>query len=219
MLFSEARKFVYIAVPKTATTSVERELQRIDPDILRNQLILPSGKICPVSKHINLVKVQSLLGEKASEYKYFGFIRDPLDHVISRYFYYTTGRGYRRYKEGKIGSWTLRYKVSFSRLIPRPLWFMLYPLRQQTGFFRDQYGRMALDFCGRVDRLDSDFEVMLRQAGYDCLAHHQLPRFNVAPRDEIGPLEKRFIKAVVKTRLRDDIAFYKHVVEEHRDVS
>lgn len=217
MRFSEAYKFVYIAVPRTGTTAVEKEIQRIDPGVLRNHVILPSGEVRRVNKHINVANVQALLGEKSSEYKYFGFIREPVDQVISRYFYYSKGRSYQRYKDGLIGSWTLRYKLPFSRLMPRPLWFVFYPFRKQTAFLRDQHGHIPLDFCGRADRLDNDLEKMPRRAGYTEF-EHQLTRLNVAPRDEIGALEKRFIKTVVKLRLQDDIAFYRNLEECH-DVS
>lgn len=220
MLFFEARKFVYIAVPKTGTTSVEQEMQRIDPDILRNHVVLPSGEVRRVNKHIALAEVQALLGDKASEYKYFGFVREPVDHVISRYYYYARGRARQNFETRAISKRRLPMraaKVWFARFVPRPLWFILYPLRQQTFFLRDQRGRIAVDFCGRMDRLKSDLEAMLRRAGY-ASSEHQLDRLNVAPRDEIGQFEQRLIAAVVKWRLRDDIAFYKHL-GEHHDVS
>lgn len=213
MLFSETKKFVFIAVPKTGTTSIELEMRRLDPDILRNEMVFPDGSIRKVNKHITLRDVQKILGNKASEYRYFAFMREPVDHTISRYYYYANGRGRQRYesravRKGRLPS--LGAKVWFARLVPRPLWFVLYPLRQQTAFIRNREGRIALDFCGRVDRLHEDLTDMLRHAGYENTTH-EVPHLNIAPRNPIGRLEQRFIRAVLDRRLKSDLAFFKEL--------
>lgn len=207
MLFSEEKKFVYIAVPKTGTTSLEQELKRIDPLILRNHIVLPDGRTQRVNKHITLKQVQALLGPKAGDYRYFGFVREPIDHTISKYFYYTTGRGYERFREGKIGTRALGLKVRFSRLIPRPLWFLFYPLNLQVSFIKDNSGNVALDFCGRTERLDSDMTELLHVAGYSDVTH-QLRRLNSAPRREFGTRERSFIESILQIRLKEDLSFY-----------
>lgn len=213
MLFSEARKFVFIAVPKTGTTSIELEMRRLDPEILRNEMVLPDGNTRRVNKHITLREVQRILGDKADEYRYFGFVREPVDHAISRYHYYAIGRGRERFearaiRKGRLPS--LGVKVWFARLVPRPLWFVLYPVRQQTAFVRNREGRIALDFCGRVDRLHEDLTEMLRRAGYENSAH-EVPHLNIAPRSPIGRLEYKFIRAVLYRRLKSDLAFFKEL--------
>lgn len=210
MLYSEEKKFVYIAVPKTGTTSFEREMQRIDPSILRNHIKMPNGKIVPVNKHITLKKVQALLGPKAREYRYFGFFRNPIDHTISKYFYYTTGRGYKRFKEGKIGVPSLGAKVRFAQFTPRPLWFLIYPLKPQVSFIEDDAGEIALDFCGLTENLDMDICEFLRIAGYRDVKH-KLEHLNSAPRRAFTPFERKLIETVVKCRLSKDFTFYEQL--------
>lgn len=101
-------------------------------------------------------------------------------------------------------------KVWFARLVLRPLSFVLYPLRQQTAFIRNRESQIALDFCGRVDRLHEELTDMLRHAGYENTSH-EVPHLNIAPRNPIGRLEQRFIRAVLDRRLKSDLAFFKEL--------
>lgn len=210
MLFSQSKKFVFIAVPKTGTTSIEQELRRIDPDILRNKMVFPDGTIRPVNKHITLRDAQAILGEAAGDYRYFAFVREPFDHSISRYHYYANGRGYERFKKRSVSAShlpALGLRVYFARLVPRVCWFLMYPLRHQTAYISDRDGRIALDFCGTLDALDRDLSTMLDMAGYPDTSH-EVPHLNIAPRSAISPLEERFLRSVLGWRLRADFNFF-----------
>lgn len=73
MLSAESKEFAFSAVPKSGTTSIELEMRRLDPNILRNEMVLPDGSIRPVNKHITLRKPQENLGPLAGEYRYVAF--------------------------------------------------------------------------------------------------------------------------------------------------
>ena len=210
MLFSAEKKFVFIAVPKTGTTSVEQAWTEFDPSVLRNHLLLPNGQLVQVNKHISLRQVRHLLGKSARQYKFFAFLREPLDHTLSRYFYYANGRGFQRYKRGTIGKWTLGPKVVFTRLIPRSLWFLFYPLRTQIKSVVDEQGSVALSFCGRFSELNADFCKMISLAGYKKRPK-QLSKTNAATRDTLSEAELKWLSFVVRTRLKPDVEFFERL--------
>lgn len=215
MLFSQEKKFVFIAVPKTGTTSLEQELRRLDPDILRNKIVFPDGIIRKVNKHITLREVKKILGNNANQYLYFAFVREPIDHTISRYYFFKNGRARKRYESGSVRKERraiLGAKVWFARIVPRPCWFLLYPLGLQTKFISNLDDRIELDFCGRFDRLNEDFSEMLRRAGYDDIKHN-MPHLNNARRKDIGGLEIKFISEVLKRRLNIDLQFYQDLTK------
>ena len=102
----------------------------------------------------------------------------------------------------------LRLRVWFARLMPRPLWFVFYPVKLQSSFVSDADGRYALDFCGSLEHIDRDLSAMLLHAGYrdvDARVEH----VNSAPRDAIGRVERRFIVSVLKRRLKPDLDLFK----------
>lgn len=115
MLFSPDRRYVFIANPKTATTSIEARLLELDARLMRNEVVLSDGSRRPLRKHATAQDVADVLGDEASNYTFVAFVRDPIATALSKYFYYRMGRGFRRSSNGRapLG---LRARVFFCAL-------------------------------------------------------------------------------------------------------
>ena len=121
MLISEARKFIYIAVPKTGSTSIESHLVSLDPTIQRNRVPQPDGTWASVNKHARAVDVQSKMGSLMRDYTTVAFIRDPISTVVSKYHHYRSGRAAQRARQ-----WKFNKRLNQTRL--RVLSTMILPL-------------------------------------------------------------------------------------------
>ena len=207
MLFSIDHQFIFIAVPRTGTTSAERMFLERDPKLRRNRL--PAGNLSfkEVNKHVSIQEIFEELGEEHKDLRYFAFIRDPVDYAISKYFYYLTGRGRKRYVEGKIGAPDLWLKVWLVRVLPAVVWFAIYPWRSQVSFLQTSSGAIDFEMIGRFDRFDRDFERMAVRMGYTHSADRHL-HVNAAPRIIFSPLKRKIIEAIIRIRLSDDMALY-----------
>lgn len=93
MIMSTERKFVFVEVPKTGTSAIARRLLEIDPTLERDIVYLPDGsRVHLDSTHTSATKLRQMLGTSAANYTFVGFLRDPVDLIASKYFYYKVGR-------------------------------------------------------------------------------------------------------------------------------
>lgn len=55
-------------------------------------------------KHARVVDIKARLGAAAADYTFVGFIRDPREVVVSKYYWYRNGWPAERLREGRISS-------------------------------------------------------------------------------------------------------------------
>ena len=94
MIINSDKKYVFVCVPKTATTSLHKFLVIADKLPVRNQLIFNrewTGKKWhwPMSSIIN--EYQNL---DFNEYYKFAFHRNPWDRLVSSLIEFTSGKGH-----------------------------------------------------------------------------------------------------------------------------
>lgn len=166
MLMSRDRKFVFVEVPKTGTSAIAKRLLEIDPALERDIVYLDDGqRILVDSTHTSAAKLRRMLGESSDEYTFIGFIRDPIDTIVSKYYYYKVGRvkddirGERR-TMGRV----IRHLST--RVLPLHLWILLYPYKGLANFITDQDGELCLDIVGNFHSLESNFHDIFIEFGY-----------------------------------------------------
>lgn len=166
MLMSPERKFVFVEVPKTGTSAIARRLLEIDPTLERDVVYLPDGRRVHLdSPHASAARLREMLGPSAADYTFVGFLRDPVDLVASKYFYYKVGRvkedirGARRTRGRVIRHWS-------TRLFPLHLWILFYPYKSSAGFVTDRAGALCLDLVGNFAELENDFRDIFSRFGY-----------------------------------------------------
>jgi hypothetical protein len=181
MFYSSQNKLLFIAAPKTGSTSVEACLSELIQDGTRFRIDLSDRTI--TSAH---VKTPSLGHAKASEFrdvlgselyqqlKVFGFVRDPIEKVVSSYFFTRNGKlsesfSIRTQKFKAVMVTRRIISIISARLLPLWLWSLIYRMRDCNSYFTDGNGNIIVHYLGATNRLSTDLVEILDHLG------HQVP--------------------------------------------
>ncbi|MEM9311120.1 MAG: sulfotransferase family 2 domain-containing protein [Pseudomonadota bacterium] len=170
MLMSRKHKYVFIEVPKTGTSAIARRLLEIDPNLERDVIHHPDGRDEPVeTSHITARRMRQILGEEAANYTFVGFLRDPVDLLVSKYFFYKVGRA-KRMLDGErptFGRWVRHWST---RLLPLSVWVLVYPYKGSAHFALAPNDALLLDALGDFATLETHFQEIFGALGYDKAA-------------------------------------------------
>lgn len=145
MIISHEHQFIFIHVPKTGGTSIST--------VLRDHgVYLETDGL----KHAGLEVVAARFGwDVVDEYFVFGFVRHPVDRLVSLYHYYA--------KIGVIGvDMTFEEFLRNEQEIPAKQSIMLRSQKKQS-----------VDFVGRFEELDRDFALVCEHLGLPLKRLHQ----------------------------------------------
>jgi len=173
MIISPYYRFVFIAVPKTGTTSIEQALSNVLSEqcphkfyakvtacrtyqfIFRNlsqlHMPLPPPYVLPVSyKHEARSLLSCIKPQSTASYTTVAFVRNPWDRLVSQYKQFKRPHFLHHENRRKLHEASL---VSFEAFVqqykedPRPMW----------KFLVDTEGALSIDHIGRFENLESDF--------------------------------------------------------------
>ena len=155
MIIDHNKKFLFIAIPKTGSTSIKRRFNILkDPP--------------PEQNHINLEEVLDLKPETKNYFK-FCFVRNPYDRLVSAYYDLKSSPGHLQWSYP-----ILKYK-NFSEFVvnlntsPCKKFVHLLP---QNHFIKTESSNHSIDFVGRFENLENDFKKVERKLN---IAHRPLP--------------------------------------------
>ncbi len=178
MIISPYYRFVFIAVPKTGTTSIEQALNKVlieeNPkrffskltlsrsyqfcyrSLSRIHVSLPPPFYLPVPyKHEAVSSLKTILPFDIKKYQRFAFVRNPWARLVSQYKQFKRPHFLHNENRLKLHEASL---VSFEAFVhrytedPRPMW----------KFLSDENGNLAIDHIGRFEHLESDFNKICR---------------------------------------------------------
>lgn len=142
-MISEKHKFIYIAINKCASSSIVYSLRRYIKKLAWHEHQL-------LSKDTSASSILKCIKSPIDDYYKFTFVRNPFDRLLSNYFY--------RVREKKsdvqnqsFKEWVLNKedKRSFKSCLMR---FTM------MDWVTDERGNNKMDFIGRVENLENDFE-------------------------------------------------------------
>lgn len=163
MIVSHKYKFIFIAIPKTATHAIRFALrpQLDEGDWEQVELFhksrLPFEEFKSVNHgHITSLDAKKVLGDKIwNTYYKFCFVRNPYDRFMSYAFF-----------RNKSSDLFLKKKYAMMKLIfKNPLIekdILFYP---QSNFIIDDAGVNMVDFIGRYENLQLDFDKICEKVG------------------------------------------------------
>ncbi|EAZ82529.1 sulfotransferase family 2 domain-containing protein [Algoriphagus machipongonensis] len=171
-MISHFHKCVFVHIPKTAGISIEKKiLESLDvkyenrmPFWLgpNNNLNIGPPRFAHLS-YDDMIKYHYLSNEIVEKYYKFSIVRHPLDRLRSIYNY----KGY-------------NYLCSFNdfviKAVPRLVeenWFF----QSQVHFIRNSMGQIPMDFIGKFENLENDFQIISEKIG---LSDKKLPHYNKA---------------------------------------
>jgi Sulfotransferase family len=163
MIISHRKRFIFFAVPKTATHAVRHALRmQMGPDDLEqvafiNPRKFPFPELRDIRHgHISAREIRPVIGEDVfSSYFKFAFVRNPYDRFIS----YCAFMG--RNGEFQAEPQRFMYWLVDQAKPPYPLL-----LRPQTDFLVDEDETLAMDCVGRTEHLQADYNRICARLGF-----------------------------------------------------
>lgn len=163
MIVSHLHRYIFVAMPKTGTHSVRQALrEHLGPDDIE-QVGLFVNKRFPYDDlaqirhgHLSVRQVRPYLGDAVcDDYFKFTFVRNPFDRFISYCAFMTRQHGaFDRDPQGTM----------------RRILFELRPM--EHVHFQPQYtlltndaGALEMDFIGRVERMQDDYDAVCARIG------------------------------------------------------
>lgn len=199
---------VFIHVPKTGGSSIESALS--------------NGRLNQYGKYGNLRDnyeqhwtYTELLANNPSlplgEYFSFGFVRNPWDRMISEYAFGLKWFGLDRHiTPAGNPSLSLREFLRLEEQYPRAEWVHW---RSQHEFLLNKHGQQLVNFIGRYERLQSDFEEVCSILG---LVPLKLPHITYGT-ERAGHYTDYYndlTRGLVAERFAEDIAMFGYVFGE-----
>lgn len=143
-------RIIFIHVPKVAGNGIIKSLY---------------GK--GSSGHNKLIKYKKFDKEKYKSYFKFGFVRNPWDRLVSAYFYLKQG-GMERLDYEFSTKYLSKYETFQEFVLDMQnegirkkimAWYHFVP---QYEFLCDDYGAVGVDFLGRIENIEEDFNELKR---------------------------------------------------------
>lgn len=163
MIISHRHRFIFTAIPKTGTHSIRQALRNeMGPDDLEQARLLvakqfPFPELAKVGHgHISLQQIRPFLDENTfTSYFKFAFVRNPFDRFVS-YCAFATSR------EGTFERDPTAVMRHFLFTAP-PLHHMVF--QPQHTFITDQDGNLLADHLGRVEDMQSSYDLIATRVG------------------------------------------------------
>lgn len=173
MFYSENLNLLFIASPKTGSTSVQSILLDLDPKgerftITLGDRVIDSSYVNSDSLgHATASEFREVLGpERYDALRTIGFVRDPIEKLVSAYFFTRKGsiRDVLNIRTAK-SKWPLVSKrivaITLARLLPFTVWALVFPMKKCSDYFLDSQGNLIVDFLGSTSRLETDLAGIL----------------------------------------------------------
>lgn len=209
MLISRKHKFIYVHIYKNAGTSITTALKPYAQNkILRgaNHLLkrrnLPTlfFDCQPMQGHANASEIKKELGDEIFDsYFTFAFVRNPWDWQVSLYNFVRSKPAHKNHEFVKeLGSfeefvkWRCRKKVRF-----------------QKDFIYSDSGKLLVDFIGRFENLEIDFQKICDQLNISV----SLPKLNASNRRPYQYYYNRNTKELIREHFKPDIELFKYEFE------
>ena len=185
MVSSPSCKYIFIANPKTGSTTVEHYLREWDPGSLHNRFVDVNGNIVRgIHGHIRPRDLKRMMKDLYKEYKVFIFIRNPYDKAVSGYHYYRQGKR-KQIEFGKNkGTVRLVFNLFLARILPFQFWSLIKPVKSNYDYLTDDDGTIIVDYIGTTDKLSSDLTEIARVMGIIEEVNGRVGRTNVSKRDK-----------------------------------
>lgn len=156
MILSFARRFLFIAVPKTASQSVRLALRPHLAPKDWEQHRLFGGRTVPIPQiaalgngHVSAAQIRPFIKPEGWPLLHkFAFVRDPVDRFLSySWFIHRESDVMQRDPLGTMKA-----------MLASPEWRAKIMLRPQHEFVCDGEGRLLVDSLGRFETLQADFD-------------------------------------------------------------
>ncbi|MEL6257926.1 MAG: sulfotransferase family 2 domain-containing protein [Pseudomonadota bacterium] len=177
MLYDPNRNFIFIHIWKTGGKSVFEALRKNCPFYFSNRYLNKAIRLAPgVSntafgwrarlvngQHFRAVDIKRNMPERRFETAFkFAFVRNPWDWQVSNYHYALESKTHGQHDIiSSLGSFDAYIRFQHAQKAPT-----------QSSFLVDENGDLLVDFVGRFERLQDDFNYVCDTVGLDAALSH-----------------------------------------------
>ena len=203
MIICHSHRFIFFAVPKTATHAIRQALRaHLGPDDWEQQVLfgkqfLPIKELAAIGHgHISVRQLRPHLPDDDwNEYRKFGFVRNPFDRYVSTCFFLN-----RRDPDFS------RNAVPFmKRALSMPRFSNRILVRPQSELLLDDNGEVAVDYIGRYERLQDSVDELFTQLS---LPGAQLEKKNVSEHAGYADYYDEELREIVAQFYKDDLRIF-----------
>lgn len=198
MLINQNRKFLFIHTYKVAGNSIRKALKGYD-DLQHplKKLLIPSA-LRNMNSHATAEEIKNQMGqEKFKQYFSFAFVRNPWDWQVSLYEYGLKDTGHHQHQLFK----------SFGNFEKYIRWRVQEAPRLQKEFVCDPNGDVIVDFVGRFENIDTDFNTVVNKLK---IKNCRLPKTNSTVRKPYREYYNEETKELINRAFADDIQFFNY---------
>lgn len=205
MLISKKRKFIFIHIYKNAGSSITSALlpfasnnwQRMHSRLLKWFNFSPKfdPQLCP--KHVKAPELIEIMG-KSNFDSFFSFaiVRNPWDWQVSLYKYMLKTSEHHQHDLAK----------SFSGFDEYIRWRCADEVRFQKDFIYSEDGELLVDFVGKFENLDADFEKICSRIGVSA----PLPKLNISNTKPYQEFYTEETRELVRQAFDADISLFEY---------
>ncbi len=217
MIISHKYKFIFIHIPKTGGISITNSMINIfgKRDIYKGPKLddykaqeierrIKSQEL-NIGAHTSISNINRQTNNLKGYFK-FSFVRNPWDRMVSLYFYLRNTSLYGKLLPNapSFNDWILSdlEKITTYMPISVPL---RHKKRPQLEWIRDQNGNITVDFIGRFENLQNDFDIFLDKCN---IPHVQLLHENKTTHDHYTKYYTKESIKKVSEWYKEDISYF-----------
>lgn len=183
MLYDPTRKFIFVHIWKTGGESVVSALREVCPIYFGNRYVNKAIRLSPglssalfgwrarlvCGQHFTASEIQSEMPTDVFDAAFkFTFVRNPWDWQVSNYAYALQTPAHGQHDTiRELGSFDAYIRYQFEQSAPT-----------QGSFIYDDRGQQLVDFVGRFESLNEDFQTVCERIGVRA----ELPFLNTSKR-------------------------------------
>ncbi|HEY2345088.1 MAG TPA: sulfotransferase family 2 domain-containing protein [Xanthomonadaceae bacterium] len=209
MIISHAHRYIFFAIPKTGTHSLRRALRPYMGDQDAEQVALFEGRALPYPEiaalkhgHITAQQIRLVLGDELfGSYFKFAIVRNPFDRFVS----------YCAFVSASVnGSFATTPRAYMKNMLTKVRPFDHILFRPQSEFVADADGRLIVDFVGRVERLQADYDRICARIG---IPGSELGRANESSHGDWREYYDDELVALVSEMYRSDLELFDYAFD------
>jgi hypothetical protein len=206
MLISHKHKFIFIAIPKTATHAIrfalrpqmgENDLEQVS--LFQNKKLPYEGISNLDHGHIKCTEIMPILGDTIwNTYFKFAIVRNPFDRFISYVAFI-----HRNNPQFKINPSPFLYNAIINKQTHKHILF-----KPQTDFIYNEKGKLMIDYVGRYENLQESYNYIANRLG---IPSHTLEVVNTSIRNSYIDYFDEELKKFVLNFYRSDLENFNYL--------
>lgn len=192
MPISHTHKFVFVHIPKTGGSSIEKFFNMYGVDNKGNNTVFNSDIMFGNdSQHFTYKKILEKSNKNLLTYFSFSFVRNPWSREVSEFFW-------RKSWDTELTNYTFKdYILFYNNKTCHGL--------PQNTFVLDKDGKQLVDFIGKFENLQEDFDIICEKIG---IPKKKLPYSNKSKHKHYTEYYNNETKQIVAEKYAKDIEYF-----------